>query len=242
MGSLARHVAARWPLPVLVKVAGGCSMYVDLRSSIGRGLFATGTFDSEAIAPALAALAPGATYIDIGANVGFYAILARQTVGASGTVHCFEMDPRPLRMLRKTVARFGYTNIEINHAAVSNKNGEVFFAPAADHGHSRIVPGGGTRAVRSVTLDAWAAARRIARVDVIKIDVEGAEMLVLEGASEVISAFRPLILCEAADETTKAFGYEPADLITFLENHGYTTAWLSGVHTPTLVARWRRAA
>ena len=68
VAAIGRQAAAHWPFPVLVQVEGGRSIYVDLRSSIGRGLFATGTFDIEAIKPGLEALKPGATQASPGVD------------------------------------------------------------------------------------------------------------------------------------------------------------------------------
>ena len=239
---LGRSLAGHWPFPVRVKVTGGHSMYVDLRSTIGRGLFATGTFDMAAIEPALSALSPGATYIDVGANIGFYAVLAAERVGPTGRVYCFEIDSRPLRAFRKTVATFPLKNIEIVKVAVAATDGIVSFKQARDHGHNRIDPSGATgNAIRSVRLDTWVALRRLERVDVIKIDVEGAEYLVLDGAREMIARFKPTIICEAM-HGTPGFAHGPADVVALLQAHQYEVQYLPGVHTPTVFARPEIAA
>ncbi|WP_158764407.1 FkbM family methyltransferase [Terricaulis silvestris] len=215
-------------------------MYVDLRSSIGRGVFATGEFDPEAIRPALDALTPGATYIDIGANIGVYAMLALDAVGPSGQIHCFEIDPRPLSALRKSISSFDLLNIAVHECAVSDVDGVLTFVPAAEHGHNRIDPAGRTgRSIRSIRIDTWAEERSLDRVDVIKIDVEGAEKSVIEGARGTIAKFRPLVLCEASAENTAPFGYSPEDLISLFVSLDYCASWLEGVHTPTLLAKPR---
>jgi hypothetical protein len=80
-------------------------MFVDLRSAVGRGLFATGRFDPQVIDPLRDALKPGGTFLDLGANVGYYSMLALDLIGERGSVHAFEVDERPLRCLRKTIKR-----------------------------------------------------------------------------------------------------------------------------------------
>lgn len=236
--SVGLRAASAWPFPVRITVENGREMYVDLRSSIGRGLFATGKFDMEAIKPALSALGPGATFIDVGANVGFYSLLALDRVGPTGKVYSFEIDPRPLRCLRKTVAEFGLANMHVVDAAVSDKNGLLSFSPKAEHGHNQIDLTGGRNghAIRSVRLDDWCAENEIARVDVIKVDVEGAEKLVLEGAGKTITKFKPMLLCEADEKTASAFGYKPTELKAQLDSFGYRTTWLEHVNTPTILA------
>lgn len=239
LGRFGRALASRWPFLVKVKVIGGRHMYVDLRSSIGRGLFVGGAFDMMAIQPALDALASGATFVDVGANVGFYSVLASDRVGHSGNVYCFEIDPRPLRAFRKTLASFDFANIHIVEGAVSNVDGMVSYVPAKDHGNTRIGKFGETAlSVISVRLDTWVKKENLARLDVLKIDVEGAEELVLKGAVETIKRFKPLVLCEAG-RGALAFGYNPDALVTFFSDIGYATEWLDGVWTPTLLARPR---
>lgn len=138
IGAVGREVSKHWPFPVRVAVEGGRQMYVDLRSTIGRGLFVSGTFDMEAIKPAMDALSEGATFIDVGTNVGFYSVLALDRAGPSGNVYGFEIDPRPLRCLQRTITAFGYSNIRVTEAAVSDVDGELSFEPKSEHGHNHI--------------------------------------------------------------------------------------------------------
>jgi FkbM family methyltransferase len=216
-------------------------MYVDLRSTIGRGLFVSGTFDIEAIRPAMEALREGGTFIDVGANVGFYSVLALDRISASGKVYSFEIDPRPLRCLRKTIADFGYSNIHVVESAVSDIDGTLSYEPNAEHGHNHIDRSATSgRKVPSVKLDTWAAQTALTGVDAIKIDIEGAEKFVIEGARETIRRFKPLLLCECDEKTAAVFGYTPRDLIEQLEGLEYTTSWLDGVFTPTILAKPRR--
>ncbi len=234
--ALGRAIASHWPFPVRTTVINGCEMYVDLRSSIGRGLFATGSFDMGAIQPILNKLQPGATMIDVGANVGFYSVLASALVGDRGHVYAFEIDPRPLQCLRKTIALSGLGNIHIAEAAVSDTDGSVTFIPADEHGHNHIeLQGDEGCVVASVRLDTWADAIALERLDAIKIDVEGAEKLVLEGARGIIARFKPLIICEASLHTA-LFGYPPELLIKEFDSIGYDAVWLDEVCTATLLA------
>lgn len=96
-------VAQHWPWPVEATIVNGRKMLVDLRSAVGRGIFATGQFDPAVFEPLRAALKPGGTFLDVGANVGYYSMLALDLVGAQGAIHAFEIDERPLRCLRGTV-------------------------------------------------------------------------------------------------------------------------------------------
>lgn len=214
-------------------------MYVDLRSSIGRGIFVTGEFDIKSFEPALAVLKPGDVVLDIGANVGFFTMMALDRIGPSGRSYCFEIDKRPLRALSRTISTFNLSNIEIVEAAVFNQDGMVAFAPSKDHGNSQIEHAqAGKLAVKAVRLDTWVRERDLRRVDVIKIDIEGAERFALEGAAETLRRFMPVILCEAS-HLTERFDYRADDLAAMLQKMGYETRWLDGVWSPTLYAEPR---
>jgi len=237
-----RVLASRWPFPVRVKVIGGHRMYVDLRSSIGRGLFATGKFDMLAIEPALDALGPGSTFVDIGANIGFYSILAAERVGSAGRVYSFEIDSRPLKAFRKTVRFSGLQMIHIEELAVSDIDGKATFLPAEEHGHNKIEPSSKVgRQIRTARLDTWVKQKAPDRIDVIKIDVEGAEKLVIEGARDTILQYQPIIICEVTDQM-EHFGHHVSDLLFLLEKIGYDHSWIDGAHTPAVIAKPRSVA
>jgi FkbM family methyltransferase len=78
-----------------------------------------------------------------------------------------------------------------------------------------------TVAVRVGTLDNWLAEEKIDRIDLIKLDVEGAELSVLKGARELLARTRPVLLIEIAQIRTAGWGYEAVEIVRFLENIGY---------------------
>lgn len=236
-----RSVARRWPFLVPAQIAGGGRMWVDLRSGMGQGIFLKGEFDPAAIQPALDALPSGGVFLDVGANIGFYSVLAARKAGQDGRVYAFEMDARPLRCLRKTIRAERLDTIRIIETAVTDRNGVTFFEESAEPALNRI--GGATeraRRTRSICLDGWAEEVGLRRLDVIKIDVEGAEQLVLEGARRIIARFMPVIVCEVGD-LSREFGHSPEGVVALLEEAGYKTSWLSGVWSPTLLAQPRRS-
>jgi len=238
--AVGRELSERWPFPVRTTVSNGAEMYVDLRSSIGRGLFATGSFDMAAIQPVLDELCSGSVFVDVGANVGFYSVLASTLVGETGHVYSFEIDQRPLSCLRKTLEISPLKNISVEDVALSDVDGTVTFVPEAEHGHNYIQreSNKGGLVVNSVRLDTWVKKSGLQRLDAVKIDVEGAESLVLKGAKDSINRFRPIVVCEACEHTAR-FGYQPDLLIEIFDDMGYDASWLEGVWTPTLLAKPR---
>jgi FkbM family methyltransferase len=146
-------------------------------------------------------VAPGGTFIDIGANVGLYTCIMARHLGSQGLTLAFEPMTECVEQLRRNVALNQIQNVQIAEMALSNREGAVdLFVPA-------VHPGGPSAATQvwnpgdwkkvggapSTTLDSFFEGNRL---DLIKIDVQGHEWEVLEGAREVIERFRPIILCE----------------------------------------------
>ncbi len=124
---------------------------------------------------------------DIGANVGFYTLLASALAGPRGRVVAFEPLPRNLEFLRAHVAMNGMTNVVIRSVALADHPGTRPFddTPGPSEAH---LAARGSLTVECATLDALVAKGEIPPPDVIKMDVEGAELLVLRGGEDVHAA------------------------------------------------------
>jgi FkbM family methyltransferase len=175
-----------------------------------------------------------ACVFDVGANNGHYTMLYSDLVGPGGQVHAFEPVPKSAGQLRTRIAQEAiHDNITLNEVAVTDVSGldlkigipnqDFGQASLAAHAHGSWRNGNGIEYVgcRTVTLDDYAAEQRLASVDFIKIDVEGAELLVLKGARKLLGKFRPIVHLEYFGEWTSAFGYGLNDLVSFLEDIGY---------------------
>jgi len=134
---------------------------------------------------------PDSVFYDVGANVGFYSLLASSLVG-KGKVFAFEPVPRNLDYLRRHLALNRVTNIEVLTLAVSDKVGTAPFQaePTGSMGHLSI---DGDVTVSTATLDSLVQERRILPPNYIKMDIEGAELLALRGARETFERYRPVI-------------------------------------------------
>lgn len=229
-------VARHWPWPVAVRIKSGRRMFVDLRSGVSRGIFAKGEFDPKVFEPFRGALKPGGTFLDVGANVGFYSMLALDVVGESGAIHAFEIDERPLRCLRKTISRERLGNLQLHETAVGHRDGTVGLNMREDSGNSGVVEAGGARQVKMTKLDTWWRAAGVKNIQAMKLDIEGAELLALQGAAEMLRAERPLIVCEADEELQKQFGYGPKQLLDQFAALQYRVEPLAGTWSPTVVA------
>ena len=135
---------------------------------------------------------PGDVVYDIGANAGFYSLLASVLVGAEGHVYSFEPLPENIRNIRKHLKINRVQNCTLNEVAVSSCDGEALFDPSADRCTSHLSTTGSIK-VRTVTLNTLLARKEIRPPDLMKIDIEGAEYDCLQGCDAIIQAFRPLI-------------------------------------------------
>jgi len=135
---------------------------------------------------------PGMVCWDIGANVGFYALLFAELVGESGRVFAFEPVPRNIQFLRQHVQVNRYQNVRIVPRALDDVDGESGFDPGSDPSMGHLTAGGPLK-VSCARADTLLVAGEIEVPDVIKIDVEGAEACVLRGAKHALE-HRPVIL------------------------------------------------
>jgi len=235
---LGRAVAEHWRWPVEVKIVNGRRMFVDLRSAVGRGIFATRAFDPAVFEPLRSALKPGGTFLDIGANVGYYSMLALDLVGESGAIHAFEVDDRPLQCLHKTKLRQGLSNLYVHEVAVGAQEGIGVLTLMPDCGHNMVRATGTGPAVQLTDLDTWRKKHLVHNIQAIKIDIEGGELAAVQGAQELIQHERPVIVCEANVEWfPPGTVYETHQLVGLLESFDYSIRWLENVCSPTIVAQ-----
>jgi FkbM family methyltransferase len=171
-------------------------IFLDVRESpamLARALWSYEVAKSDALA---AAVRPGAVVLDIGGNKGDFSLLAAKVTGDSCQVLCFEPAPENAAWIERSLARNGYRCVEVIQVAVSDTDGDATLHLSEMSGwHSLVASDGGSVgeiAVRTRRLDALLAERGISRVDVVKIDVEGAEESVLAGAASLLSEEHPM--------------------------------------------------
>lgn len=138
---------------------------------------------------------PGSVVYDIGANVGYFSLLASVLVGSRGHVVAFEPLPRNLCYLRKHLELNGLQNLMVIDAAVSDQSGEAFFDLGASTAMGHLADAGDIR-VRRVSLDHLLGEKTILPPDYMKIDVEGAEYDVLCGARRILEIYHPLLFVD----------------------------------------------
>lgn len=147
-------------------------------------------------------LAPGDVFYDVGANVGFFSLIAARLVGPQGRVVAFEPVPANALAIRRNAAGNGFGGIDVLERAVFSASGRETVLLPGDTSWAHLEATGrhaDTRAslsVEAVALDDLVGRREAPPPRVVKIDTEGAEIGVLEGMGEVLARHRPVVICE----------------------------------------------
>ncbi|MBD2501916.1 FkbM family methyltransferase [Anabaena azotica] len=174
-------------------------------------------------------LRPGMVMFDIGAHIGEYTLLAAKRVGASGQIYAFEPQSHLFPILSQSVEMNGLTQVVLNCVAVSDYIGEIEFQilgePTLSSIRKPILPQQPTKivSVPCTSLDGyWLNQQR--KIDLIKVDVEGAEKFVLQGATKLLNLppqQAPIWVFEYAPNSYADFGYQPDEILQLLKQYGY---------------------
>ena len=169
----------------------------------------------------------GDIVIDVGANIGYYTLIFAQLVGSSGKVFAFEPESKNFEILKKNIEINNYPNIVAEQKIVSDKSGivKLFIAEHGIVGH-RINQQKSSQKfieVESIILDNYIKKLNLDnKINFIKIDVEGSEPKVLEGAKEIMQKSNQLkIFTEFNRESVKEYGVEPKEMIDLLYRNGF---------------------
>lgn len=197
-----------------VRLATGQRLRVDLRDWCGALYLNPGAIEPVTTRFLRGALRPGDVFVDVGANVGYFAILAGGWVGPAGRVIAVEPNPTladlltasvRLNMLegvvapvRQAVAEVGGEQAPLYLSNDSGNTGLSSLTPSSGHLQSGTLSAGNAINVTTTTLSELAKVHNLNRLDVLKIDVEGAEERVWAGATDVLQRLRPrFIICES---------------------------------------------
>jgi FkbM family methyltransferase len=193
-------------------------------STITPWLAYTGEWDPEDASALQSLLRPGMTMVDIGAHVGYFALLAARAVGPGGRVVAIEADPDNFALLAANARRTAPGVLEAVHAAAWSTTGMIELTRAADgnSGDARLYHhAGSVRAVGvpAVRVDDVLGPRD--QVDVVLLDTQGTEQMAMEGMRETIGRCRPRILAEFWPHGIREFGRDPSETLAIYREYGY---------------------
>lgn len=207
----------------------GYALLVLANEDVGRTILYDRKFEDADVRFLANAIPDDAVCVDVGANVGYFTMLFAK-LSPRGNVYAFEPLQLNGSLLRASAALNRYDNIEIFEVAMGDATGETSLTQSSDGAYSSIIdtkraPAERTVTVGLTTLDHFVESKGIFRIDVLKIDVEGAETLVVAGGARTLqdASRRPrIILMELCEKNLEVFGSTSKNLLDTMASFGYT--------------------
>lgn len=162
------------------------------------------------------------SFLDIGANIGIYTLLAASVI-SSGTIHSFEVLTKNYQRLRENIKLNNFEQVEVYNIAVSEKKGNIFLHLAEGDSMPFITNQSSDRAitVSTDTLDNLLREQSLNNLALAKIDIEGAELLAFQGAINLFKKQLPPVWIMEINNTLSNFGHQKEEIIEFLDSYGY---------------------
>jgi FkbM family methyltransferase len=205
-------------------LADGKTATVDLGDRIQRLMWG-GAYEPNIKRCLSALLRPGDTFVDVGAHIGFFSLIAASLVGPAGKVYAFEADGDLFRKLQLNASEYSWI-IPSWHAVWKN-SGPVLFSNPRRNGESgwgkltAVRDEGNVVPVDSISLDDWHESLGFPAIRAIKIDAEGSEPFILEGSRRLFTKTRPFVIVELNDQLLEEVGHSTKGLIAVLRENRY---------------------
>ncbi len=210
---------------------GDLMLSLRLHEHMESQIFWYGCYSRDVLITLQKFLKPGMTTIDAGSNIGEISVFLAKHVGPTGKFWAFEPMPGLADRIRQHKSLNDLVQLEVCNAGLGHETSELSIYSSANY-HGEFNSGMATlfpsveRNIRIgsapiVRLDDFIQEQAIQRVDLMKIDIEGAELSMLRGAEETLRRSRPVIILEINEETSESAGYSGADLLRYLASFGY---------------------
>lgn len=225
MGYIAK-TDERWSIAEI----DGLKLWVDRNDDVSSGIL-DGSFEPAEIAFLKRTVKPGMTFVDVGANIGWFTLQAARAVGPTGRVISFEPRRDTFSYLAQSVAANGFSQVKFHNLACGAEAGTMAIGwseESGGRGGTWVLPDQALiddfkrlektiEQTRVCRLDDF-----IRRCDVMKMDIEGAEVLAVRGAERLLAQSRPIILCEINPGLLELVSHSSArEFIALMRFHGY---------------------
>jgi FkbM family methyltransferase len=179
-------------------------------------------FETKTLARFADLVQPNDTVLDIGANIGMFSMLGSRLVGENGRIIAFEPTRSTFEALNENLKMNNCQNVKTERLALGDTEGTIFLGDVPNDAMNFIDKNKKSgEEVQLKLLDNYLKENDIQKVNFIKIDIEGAEMLCFRGATDMLKTHRPTIIMECNEMWSKRFDYSVFDLLQFLSQFGY---------------------
>jgi FkbM family methyltransferase len=238
------HKVARtlWPRSVSVTFFGS-KMYCDSRDLIQACVAYFGVWEPDVSAEIQSILRSGDLFVDVGANVGFFTLLAAHIVGENGSVIAIEASPRTSEKLQENIALNALSNVRVVNVAASDAVGrlEIFDGPSNNTGLTTTLASRGlasSGSVPALPLDQILTTQELSRVRFIKIDIEGGERALLVNIIKNMDRY-PKELCILVEASVQESSEEWSSIFQSMHKHGFTVRPVLNEYTWQWYLRWK---
>jgi FkbM family methyltransferase len=207
-----------FPLP------DGKTVTVDMRDRIQRLMWG-GAYEPHVKRCLMVLLRPGDTFVDVGSHIEFFSLIASSLVGSKGHVYAFEANSDLFEKLKSNAAEYPWMVPSLR--AVWSESGTVSFSnpeQAGETGWGKLTAvrnEGTVSPVEAISLDEWHESVGFQPIRAIKIDAEGSEPFILEGAQRIIAKTRPILIIELNDQLLAEVGRPREGIIGGIRDKGY---------------------
>lgn len=207
----------------VLKTIHGVQLLIDpsIDNGVELSLYETGTYEKGTIQLLHRFLQPGQTYLDIGANIGLMSSIASGIVGNKGKVLAVEANPKTVEILQHNLALNACTNVSIFPFALGDAPGKATLYENwnVNRGGASLLAQDNEEGIE-VAVDTIDNVFKNDAIHLVKIDVEGFELEVLNGGIEVLKTQRPVLIIEVSEQREQTVGVSPQEIAAFVRSLG----------------------
>lgn len=220
----------RWNLinrnrDIIYKTKYDFKIRLDLSKNVDYAIY-LGIFEDLIVTDFFKSIKPGMVIFDVGANIGYYSLIASKAIGSHGDIYSFEPSEWAFNRLRNNILQFGTELIHFYNCGVSDKVGKSSLKICDDDAYNTLGEESihkilKTKEINLITLDQFVCDNDINDVHIIKSDTEGSEYNVFKGCPEILRNHKPKLYFENNPKLAKGFNYNIQELYSYLKDFNY---------------------